>query len=74
LFRVTIVAGIIEIFVVCFLIVAILPDLGSKLCSQTKEDIAIEQLLGSENFTAGQNSFGFMSNNRTNASIILMHM
>ncbi|KAI6173844.1 hypothetical protein M3Y98_01125800 [Aphelenchoides besseyi] len=43
--------GIIEIFIICFLIVAILPDLNTKVCLRSVEELRVEELLRNETST-----------------------
>lgn len=40
--------GIVEIFFICFLLVAVLPDLSSKLCGNAREEREVQSLLDSD--------------------------
>ncbi|KAI6243879.1 hypothetical protein M3Y99_00054100 [Aphelenchoides fujianensis] len=62
-------AGILEIFTICFLIVAILPDLNSKICLPSTEDLQIEELLRNETLSGPPKVPGLFLLNHSNTTV-----
>ncbi|KAI6205735.1 hypothetical protein M3Y94_00826100 [Aphelenchoides besseyi] len=62
--------GIIEIFIICFLIVAVLPDLNTKVCLRSVEELRVEELLRNETSTGHPQQSEYFLFAGVNASLI----